>query len=243
AAELARLQPAVIVAGGHAAALAAQRATRTIPIVFVTGADPARDGLVASWPRPGSNATGVSLSQLGPKRLELMREVVPEATLIALLKNPTNPTIAAELQALEAAARAVGQKLVTLDAATPQAIDAAFAALVQARAGALLITVDATFNSRRDQLIALSARHRVPAMYYAREFVASGGLMSYGADLADTYRQIGGYVARLLQGAKPADLPVQQPTKFQLTINLKTAKTLGLTVPPAVLARADDVIE
>ncbi len=245
AAELVRLQPAVIVAGSHGAALAAQTATKTIPIVFVTGGDPVRDGLVGSLSRPGGNATGVSLiwGTLGPKRLELMRELVPQAALIALLKNSANPTLEAELRDLEGAAQAMGQKLLILEAGTPPAIDAAFATLVAQRAGALLIAVDSTFNSRRDQLIALAARHAVPAMYYAREFVSSGGLVSYGTELTDIYRQVGGYVARILQGAKPGDLPVQQPTKIQLTINLTTAKALGLAISRRMLARADETIE
>lgn len=244
AAALVGLQPAVIVAGGHAAALAAKEATKTIPIAFVTGGNPVRDGLVDRLSRPGGNATGVSLiaGELGPKRLELMRELVPQAALIAVLKNSNNPTLAAELRDLEAAAHTMGQKLLILEAATPQAIDAAFVTLAEQRAGALLITVDAAFNSGRDQLIALAARYAVPAIYYSREFVASGGLISYGTDIADIYRQVGGYVARILQGAKPADLPVQQPTKLQLTINLATAKALGLSVPRTMLARADEVL-
>jgi putative tryptophan/tyrosine transport system substrate-binding protein len=244
AAALVRLQPEVIVAGSHVSALAAKAATQTIPIVFVTGGDPVRDGLVGSLSRPGSNATGLTLiaGDLGPKRLELMRELVPQADLIAVLKNTTNPTLAAELHDLEGAAQAMGQKLLILDAATPQAIDEAFVTLVQQRAGALLITVDATFNARRNQLIALAARHAVPAMYYAREFVSSGGLISYGTDLTETYRKVGEYVARILQGAKPADLPVQRPTKFQLVINLATAKALGLTVSRTMRVHADEVI-
>jgi putative ABC transport system substrate-binding protein len=243
AAALVRLQPAVIVAGGHASALAAQRATTKIPIVFFTGGDLVGDGLVTSLARPGGNATGVTMIELGPKRLELMRELVPQAALIAVLQNPTNPATAGWLHDLEAAGRTMGQKLVILEAATPEGINTAFATLVRQQAGALLITIDATFNSRRDQLIALAAHHRVPAIYYEREFASSGGLISYGADYADTYRQLGGYVARLLQGAKAIDLPVQQPTKFQLAINLKTAKSLGLSVPPTLLVRATEVIE
>ncbi len=243
--ELVRLKPAVIVAGGHGAALAAKAATKTIPIVFITGGDPVRDGLVETISRPGGNATGVSvfLGALGPKRLAMMRELLPNAGLIALLKNSGNP-IEAEIPELETAAQAIGQKLLVLDAPTPEAINAAFATLVQQRADAFLITADASFNGRRDQLIALAARHKVPGMYYAREFVASGGLISYGTDFADVYRQVvGEYVARILQGSKPADLPVQHPLKFRLWINLATAKALGITVPRVMLARADEVIE
>lgn len=240
---LVRLQPAVIVAGGYASALAAQRATTTIPIVFLTGGDPVVEGLVASFPRPGGNATGVTLIGLGAKRLELMRELVPQAALFAVLQNATNPIVASELREVEAAGRAAGQKLLVLEAATAEGINTAFAELVHQQAGALLIVVDATFNSRRDQLIALAARHKLPTIYYAREFVSSGGLISYGTDFAAIYRQIGGYAARILQGAEAADLPVQQPTEFQLAINLKTAKSLGLTVPPTMLVRATEVIE
>ncbi len=244
--ELVQLNPAVIVAGGHVSALAAKAATKTIPIVFFTGGDPVGDGLVESVSRPGGNATGVSVvvGALGPKRLAMMRELLPNAELIAVFKNPRNPIIEAELRELEAAAQVMRQKLLVLDAPTPEAIDAAFGTLVQQRADALLITIDGTFNGRRDQLIALAARHKVPTMYYTREFVASGGLISYGPDYVDVYRQIGrGYVARILQGAKPADLPVQHPIKFQLAINLATAKALDLTIPRVMLARADEVIE
>ncbi len=244
--ELVQLKPAVIVAGGHIAALAAKAATKTIPIAFFTGGDPVRDGLVQSVSRPGGNATGVSVvvGALGPKRLAMMRELLPNAELIAVFKNPGNPIIEAELRELETAAQAMRQKLLVLDAPTPEAIDAAFATLVQQRADAFLITIDASFNGRRNQLIELAARHKVPAMYYTREFVSSGGLISYGPDYADVYRQVGsGYVARILQGAKPADLPVQHPIKFRLAINLATAKALGVTIPRVMLARADEVIE
>ena len=243
AAELIERRVSAIVTGGLAASLAAKAATATIPIVFINGGDPVTDGLVSSLSRPGGNVTGMCFMALGPKRLELMRELVPQAALIALFVNPDNPTLGPELQEMETAANAMGQKLLVLEAGTPQAIDAAFVTLVQRRAGALLITVDANFNARRDQLVALAAKHAVPAMYYAREFAASGGLVSYGPNITEIYRQVGGYVARILAGANPAELPVLQPTKFDLVINTKAAKALGLTIPRLLLARANQVIE
>jgi putative tryptophan/tyrosine transport system substrate-binding protein len=245
AAELVERRVAVIVAGGHSAALAAKAAARTTPIVFLTGGDPVADGLVGSLSRPGSSATGMSVftSAITAKRLELIREFAPSAALIAVLINPKNPTTGPELQILHAAARAMGQELLILEAGSPQAIDEAFATLVQRRAGALLVGADGDFLSGRDRLIALAARHAVPAVYHAREFAASGGLISYGTDISDAYRQMAGYVARILQGTSPADLPVLQPTKFELVINRKTAKALGLTISRVLLAMANQVIE
>ena len=245
AAELVERRVAVIVAGGHSAALATKATTRTTPIVFLTGGDPVADGLVSSLSHPGGNATGLSVftSTITAKRLELTRELAPHAALIAVLVNPKNPTTGPELRTLQAAARAMGQELLILEADGPQGIDEAFATLVQRRAGALLVGADGTFSSRRDRLIALATRHSVPAVYHSREFAASGGLISYGTDISDAYRQAAGYVARILQGASPADLPVLQPTKFDLVINMRTVKALGLTIPRGLLARANQVIE
>ena len=231
--------------GGVAAAHAAKSATSTIPIVFETGVDPVEKGLVASFPRPGGNLTGVSIltGELMPKRLELLSELVPQVGQIALLVNPNNPTAERVMQAVQEAARAKRVQLHILKAGAADEFETAFASLAQLNAGALLIGNDPFFFSRRDQLVALAARYAVPAMYEWREFVAAGGLASYGTSAAGIYRQVGVYVGRILAGAKPANLPVQQPTKFELVINLKTAKQLGLTIPPPMLDLANEVIE
>ncbi len=245
AADLVRRQVTVIATSGNASALAAKTATATIPIVFLTGADPVQAGLVASLSRPGGNLTGVtSLGvELGPKRLELLHELVPAATTIAILVNPANRSAEIQVRDMQAAARTLGLELHILQASTEREIDAAFATLTRLRAGALVISPEAFFNSRSEQLAALTVRHAVPAIYTYREFAAAGGLMSYGGSITDSYRQAGIYVGRILKGEKPADLPVQQSAKVELIINMKTAKALGLTVPFALLGRADEVIE
>ena len=245
AADLVRRQVTVIATSGNASALAAKTATATIPIVFLTGADPVQAGLVASLSRPGGNLTGVtSLGvELGPKRLELLHELVPAATTIAVLVNPANRSAEIQVRDMQAAARTLGLELHILQASTEREIDAAFATLTRLRAGALVISPEAFFNSRSEQLAALTVRHAVPAIYTYREFAAAGGLMSYGGSITDSYRQAGIYVGRILKGEKPADLPVQQSAKVELIVNMKTAKALGLTVPFALLGRADEVIE
>ena len=246
AGDLVRQQVAVIVtAGGEIAALAAKAATASIPIVFVGGADPVRLGLVTSLNRPGGNITGVSmlLALLVSKQLGLLRELLPKADLIAMLVNPDDPWAASEISEGQRAAHSVGQQLIVLNAGTEHDIDAAFAALVQQRAAALLVASGPLFVTRAKQLIGLSARHALPTIYFRREFADSGGLMSYGSSTAEAYGQMGVYAGKILNGAKPADLPVLQPTKFELVINLKTARTLGLAVPDQLLALADEVIE
>jgi ABC-type uncharacterized transport system substrate-binding protein len=234
----------IATSGGPPSARAAKAATSTIPIVFVTS-DPVESGLVASFARPGGNLTGIStmFAELTAKRLELLSELVPQAKVIALLVNPSNPNAERIMGDVREAARAKGLQLHVLKAGSESEIDAAFAALAQLHAGALLFGNDGFFGSRRDQLVALASRHAVPAIYDSREFAASGGLISYGASLTDVYRQLGIYAGKILKGAKPADLPVQQPTKFELVINLKTARALSLTVPPILLSQADEVIE
>jgi putative ABC transport system substrate-binding protein len=237
---------AVIAATGDTvSALAAKGATTTIPIVFVTGGDPVKDGLVASFSRPGGNITGVSIvsSALVSKQFQLLHALVPQAAVIGILLNPTNPNVSFELSDLQSAAQTMGVQLAVLRASSESGIDAAFATLIQLRAGALLIEPDTFFLDRREQIVALAARHVIPTIYPRREQAAIGGLMSYGTNLADAYRQAAVYLGRILKGTKPADLPVMQPTKFQLFINLKTAKTLGLNIPPNLLALADEVIE
>jgi putative ABC transport system substrate-binding protein len=226
-------------------ALVAKNATSTIPIIFLTSSDPVGDGLVASLARLGGNLTGVSVMsfELMPKRLELLSELVPQAGVIALLVNPINPGAERIIGDVQEAARAKGRQLPILRASTESEIDAAFVTLVQLQAGALLLAPDPFFFSRREELVASAARHAVPAIYPLREFAAAGGLISYGISLAAIYRQLGIYVGKILNGAKPADLPVQQPTTFELVVNLNTANALGLTVPPSILARATEVIE
>jgi putative tryptophan/tyrosine transport system substrate-binding protein len=244
AAELVRRQVNVLVAGGGSG-LEAKAATATIPIVAAIGGDPVSSGHVASLNRPGGNLTGVALFaySLGPKRLEVLRELIPNAKLIAVLANPANIQALSDTRDVEAAARAAGQRIAVLTATSETEFEAAFAAMVQQRADALLVMADPYFNNRRAQLIALAARHAIPAIYEWREFATSGGLMSYGSSLADAWGQMGIYAGRILKGEKPADLPVMQAVKVELVINLKTAKTLGLTFPITLLGRADEVIE
>jgi putative tryptophan/tyrosine transport system substrate-binding protein len=246
AAELTRRPIAVLVAaGGSLTAVVAQRATSTVPIVFAGVDDPVKMGIVQSFNRPGGNATGVSLfnAVLTPKRLELLHEVAPKASAIALLVNPRNPSTESQVSDAQDAARERGQSLRVLSASGERDIDLAFAALIEQRSDALLVSADALFQNLRSQVIMLAARHRVPAIYLNREFPVSGGLISYGIHFPDAYRQAGNYAGRVLKGEKPFDLPVVQPTKFELVINLKTAKALGLTVPDKLLALADEVIE
>jgi putative ABC transport system substrate-binding protein len=234
----------VIFAGGPAAHIA-KAATTTIPIVFVSGEDPVKFGLVASLNRPSSNITGVTTfnAVLGSKRVELLHELVPNAAMMALLVNPNYPSAGSETRETQAAARAVGCNLVVLNASTEGEVDAAFVKLAQQRVGALMVTGDPFFVSRRDKIVALAARHGVPTIYVQREFAVAGGLIGYGTSINDAYHQAGVYVGRILKGAKPSDLPAVQPTKFDFVINLKTAKALGLDMPPKLLALADEVIE
>ena len=245
AAELVQGQVGVIVAFGAAAASAAKAATATIPIIFLTGSDPIRLGLVASLNRPGGNLTGVTqlTTEVGPKRLELLREVVPAAREIALLINPENPNTEILLKDLPPAARKLEQRLHVLHASTARDLPTAFATMVQLRAGGLMIAPDAFFNTRSSQLAELALRYALPTIYQYREFAAAGGLMSYGGSITDAYRQVGIYTSRVLKGEKPANLPVEQATKVELIINLKTARALGVTVPLPLLGRADEVIE
>jgi putative tryptophan/tyrosine transport system substrate-binding protein len=246
-ADLVRREVTVIVAvTGTPPVLAAKAATTTIPIVFVTAGDPVALGLVAGLSRPGGNVTGVATLtvELGPKQLEMLHELVPTATIIALLVNPTNPTNAETLSRdLQAAARTLGLQLHVLHASTERDFDTVFATLSRLRAGALVIGSDPFFNSRSQQLVALALRQAMPTMYPFREYAIAGGLISYGNSFADAHRQVGVYTGRILKGEKPADLPVQQSTKVELILNLRTAKALGLTVPPTLLGRADEVIE
>ena len=247
AAELVRRQVAVIVVPqGTASALAAKTATTTIPIVFNVSEDPVRIGLIASLARPGGNLTGINFfsGELVSKRLELLRQLVPGAARIAVLVNPANATnTETTLREVERAALAIGLQIVVLKASTSREINAAFATFVRERADALFVGGDAFFTSRRVQIAPLTARHAVPALYSGREYVEAGGLMSYGANITDAWRQVGVYASRILKGSKPADLPVVQPSRFELVINAETARMLRLTVPPTLLARADEVIE
>jgi ABC-type uncharacterized transport system substrate-binding protein len=243
--DLVKRQVAVIISvGGTAPLAAAKSATSTIPIVFHMGADPVRLGFVRSFNRPGGNVTGISLLQvaMAEKRLEVLRELVPAAKIIGLLANPANPN-AGDRWGLHDAAGALGLHLVARYGSSPSDVDLAFESFVRDRIQALLVDSDAVFLSRRQQITALAARHSVPTIYVSRLYVEGGGLMSYGASIPDAYRETGVYAGRILKGAKPGDLPVLQPTKFELVINLKTAKALGLEVPPTLLARADEVIE
>jgi putative tryptophan/tyrosine transport system substrate-binding protein len=246
AADLAAHRVAVIAApGGIAAGLAAKAATATIPVIFLTGADPVQFGLVKSLSRPDSNLTGVAIltNTLAPKQLELLHEVIPSATLVGFLVNPKNPIAESDTRDLQSAASATRQQILVRNASTDGEVESAFAALVQQRAGALLVQSDPFFNSRPDHIVALAARHAIPAIYQWRDFPVAGGLMSYGTVLADAYRLVGIYAGKILKGAKASDLPVQQSVKVQLVINLKTANALGLTFPITILGRADEVIE
>jgi len=245
AADLVRLRVAVLVAAGPPSTFAAKAATTSIPIVFSVAADPVQLGLVASLNRPGGNLTGFNgfNNELGAKGLALLHELVSNTATVGFLENPNNPIFELTTRDVLAAAPVLGLKVQILKASTDREIDAAFASLVQARTGALLVGGDVFFNSRIEQLVALAASHAIPTMYQVPEFVVAGGLISYGSSLIDGYRQVGLYTGRILKGEKPADLPVVQPTKFQLVINLKTAKALGLTVPDKLLAVADEVIE
>jgi putative tryptophan/tyrosine transport system substrate-binding protein len=245
AADLVRRQVTVIAATTTPAALAAKAATTTIPIVFTTVGDPVRLGLVTSLNRPGSNVTGVTQLnvEVAPKRLELLRQLVPTTSVMALLVNSANPNAETNTKDLQAAARTLGLELHVLNASTERDFDAAFAKLVQLRAGGLVIGADNLFASRIEQLAALALRHAVPTIYQSRDFAVAGGLLSYGTDFRETYRLAGNYTGRVLKGEKPADLPVQQASKVEFYINLKTAKALGLNVPAAMQARADEMIE
>ena len=244
AADLIRNHVAAIFAGGPPAALAAKAASSTVPIVF-TASDPVKAGLVASFDRPGGNATGVSFfaAALGAKRLELLRELVPNAATIGMLVNPNFPDTTGEVADVQATARAGGLELEIIHATNDGELDAAFSDMETRRIGALVVAADVFLDSRRDQLAALAARYAIPTIYYWREFVTAGGLMSYGTSITDGYRQAGNYVARIVKGAQPSDLPVVQPTKFELVINLQAAKALGLTVPLTLQVAADEVIE
>jgi putative tryptophan/tyrosine transport system substrate-binding protein len=244
AADLVRRQVAVIVAPANGAQAAKATGT-TIPIVFIAAEDPVRLGLVASLARPGGNLTGVNFlsAELAAKRLELVRELVPTATRISVLLNPTGPNSETTLRDAQAAARAIGLEIQVLNASTSREINAAFATFVRERSDALFVDIDPFLTTRRIQLVHLASHHRVPATYPGRQFVEVGGLMSYGSNVMDAWRQIGLYTGRILKGVKPADLPVVQATKFELVINAETARMLGLSVPPSLLATADEVIE
>jgi len=244
--DLVRQQVGVIITGGgEVAALAAKSATNSIPVVFNVGGDPLRSGLVLSLNRPGGNVTGVSsfLFTLGAKQLDVLRHVVPSANLIGILANPLDPGFESRVRDTQAAGASVGQRLLMLEASTEEAIDNAFSICLKQGVGALAIMAGPFFVTRAALLIALAAKYHLPTMYFRREFALAGGLMSYGSDTSEGYRQMGVYAGRILKGASPADLPIVQPTRFSLVINLQTAKALGLTIPPTLLARADEVIE
>jgi putative ABC transport system substrate-binding protein len=245
ATDLVRRQATVIAATSTPAAQAAKAVTSSTPIVFTTGADPVELGLVASLNRPGGNVTGVSflVNELTAKQLEVLHQTIPREALIGFLVNPAFANAASQMREAQNAAHALGHQLVVLTARTESEIDAAFASLVQQRARGLVTISDPFLNSRRDQLVALAARHSLPALYPVRDYVVAGGLMSYGTSITDAYRQVGDYTGRILKGEKPADLPVMRPTKLELAINLKTAKALGLDLPATLLALADEVIE
>jgi putative tryptophan/tyrosine transport system substrate-binding protein len=245
AADLVRRQVDVITAAGDDPAVAAKAATQTIPIVFAVAGDPIQLGVVANLNRPGGNVTGVSFfsTTVTSKRLGILHELAPRATVFGLLANPNNASAKAEVKEAEAAARLLRCEFLVAQAGSASDIDAAFATLMQRGAGAILVAGDALFINRRDQIIALAARYAVPVSYNLREYIQAGGLMSYGADILDIYRQAGVYTGRVLRGVKPADLPVMLPTKFPLVVNLSTAKALGLTIPSGILAIADEVIE
>ena len=245
-ASLVDIRVAVIAAaGGQAVPLAAKAATSTIPIVFVSGEDPVKLGLVASLNRPGGSATGVSmfLSEMEAKRLALLHELVPTGTITGVIVNPSSPSIDTQLREINSAARALGRQIQIVNATNERELDAAFVSLAQSKVGALLIASNAYFTSRRDQIVALAAQRAIPAIYDQREFPMAGGLVSYGTNLSDSYRLMGVYTGKVLKGEKPTDLPVQQSTKFDVVVNLKTAKSLRINIPATVLARADEVIE
>ena len=246
AADLVRQNVAVILSsGGDVAALAAKAATSSIPIVVVTGSDPVKAGLVASFNRPGGNVTGASFvaTELEAKRLELLHDLVPTAAVIGILINPTNPAAESRSKDLQIAARTLDRDIHIVNVSNESDLETAFATLTQGSVGALLVATDSFFTSQRDRLVALAARYALPAIYPWREFVEAGGLMSYGPVINEVYRQAGIYTGRILKGEKPADLPFVRPTKFELVVNVKTAAVLGLTVPPLILARADELIE
>jgi putative tryptophan/tyrosine transport system substrate-binding protein len=245
AGDLVRRQVTVIAATSTPAAIAAKAATTTVPVVFTTGGDPINLGLVTSLNRPGGNVTGVTnlISGLASKRLGLLRELLPAITVIASLVNPDFQDAESQLREIEEAARALGLQPVVLRASSEREIETAFATMAQQGAEALLVTADPFFNAHRNQIVTLAARGALPASYSVRDFAVAGGLMSYGTDFADSYRQAGVYVGRIVTGEKPGDLPVQRSTKFELVINLKTAKALGVTIPPTLLAQADEVVE
>jgi putative ABC transport system substrate-binding protein len=246
AAELVNRRVTVIAAvGGDPSNKAAKQATATIPIVFATGSDPVQAGLVESFNRPGGNATGVTTSTnlMEPKRLGLLRELAPGVSLVGALVNPTFPAAVRQAADIEQAARTVGQRILMANASTDDELEAAFASFVRGGVGALLVTADPYFDVRRDRIVAVAARQRLPAIYQFREFAVAGGILSYGLSFVDVYRQVGVYTAKILNGAKPAELPVQQVTKFELIINMKTAKTLGISISDNLLSLADEVIE
>jgi putative ABC transport system substrate-binding protein len=246
ASELVSRPVAVLIGvGGDPSALAAKQATSTIPIVFGMGGDPVKAGLVASFNRPGGNATGFTLltNEMEPKRISLLHELAPRAAVIGVLLNPNFPPAKQQLIGLEQAAQKIGQELFIANASNDAELAAAFTAFLERRVGAMLVAADPYFDTRRDWIAAFAAQNRLPGFYHFREYVVAGGLISYGPSVHDAYRQAGLYAGQILKGAKPADLPVLQPTKFELVINLKTAKSLGLTIPPLLLARADEVIE